>query len=1093
MLSTGQTHIGREIELAEGDLLDTGADYIALGHIHKHQRLGGGKVVYAGSLNHRNFGEVEDKGYLLVGVEREQPPVIEFRPTPCRRMVLVEFDYSAEDDPDGDELFIRGILNAADDAEVRCRMRYPEDQREAALACLDRAVADIKRAGACSVTPDPVAVPVKRVRNAEIAQAQTPGDKFLCYCRDREIELADDRRERLLARLADLAGAAGAQAAREWAPLHLRSLRFAGWNTLREEQTVDLDLLGDIVAVYGPNGAGKSTFMELILAALYRETPSYGAATKTACSNKSFVDARLDGHRLLLEVNATSDKQEAYIYNGDGQPLAGPKVRDFDAAVARVFPPQDIVLASSFAAQNRAGDVVPMRAGERKALLAQLLGLDWWERLAEAARAESNFTGTECTRIRGRIEQIRAEQLSVIDIYSRRQEFFLQDKSIAIAELGHWIESQLAVRLSELCEQISTSTAELDTAQAQGKSFARQLEDLQRKQDQAHEAATALNAAMVAHDDLDQRRERIIEQQVAAAVVLSADADILRAAEEQQRLEEQRAVDLEKIRVAELELMRLRGETRVQETQRAAAEKKIRETEAEIARLIETEKNLDALLAAAKPLADLEAAAAEVRLARMAQEATLDKRRTELAAVQADARRYETLLDAYRNAQQRSGLVEQAACGGQGEYSRCPLIADAVQQRARLADLRADMQAVVEMYDGALAADVTRAREANLLADERHRRELVEEEEAAANELAATRALDGKRELLAEIKLHITAAVIEIKTAALTVQNSAAKLTELAQTTQDRQRLRETAEQAVRGIDDRLHDLCALTNQLPALERALAQRDGLTRERADLDARARAVEAEIQRLIEQTKDAPDYTRQIDDLDVACARARMTETRQRTALDSANAERGKYEEQRARALAEAEKAQALDADVDRLTADLDDWNLLADACGRRGIPALEIDQAGPGISALANELLQVCFGSRFALSLETTRLSGDGKKTIEDLVIRVVDNERGRDGDVSGLSGGEQVIVREALSLAIAIFNGQRSGVKPGTLFRDECSGALDGDNARRYLAMLRKALEIGRFRQLLFIAHQPELWELADSRLHVADGRITVE
>ncbi|MNL35126.1 hypothetical protein D3C87_1571380 [compost metagenome] len=85
-----------------------------------------------------------------------------------------------------------------------------------------------------------------------------------------------------------------------------------------------------------------------------------------------------------------------------------------------------------------------------------------------------------------------------------------------------------------------------------------------------------------------------------------------------------------------------------------------------------------------------------------------------------------------------------------------------------------------------------------------------------------------------------------------------------------------------------------------------------------------------------------------------------------------------------------------------------------------------------------------------------------------------------------------MILNEAISLALAIYNTRKSGRHFETLFRDETAGALDPVNAERYLRMLRRALELGGFHQLIFIAHQQELWEQADSRVMVRGGQVEV-
>ncbi len=61
-----------------------------------------------------------------------------------------------------------------------------------------------------------------------------------------------------------------------------------------------------------------------------------------------------------------------------------------------------------------------------------------------------------------------------------------------------------------------------------------------------------------------------------------------------------------------------------------------------------------------------------------------------------------------------------------------------------------------------------------------------------------------------------------------------------------------------------------------------------------------------------------------------------------------------------------------------------------------------------------------------------------------------------------------------------------------TLFRDETVGALDATNAKEYVRMLRRAMDLGGFHQVIFICHTPIVWELADSILTIGGGSIFV-
>ena len=58
--------------------------------------------------------------------------------------------------------------------------------------------------------------------------------------------------------------------------------------------------------------------------------------------------------------------------------------------------------------------------------------------------------------------------------------------------------------------------------------------------------------------------------------------------------------------------------------------------------------------------------------------------------------------------------------------------------------------------------------------------------------------------------------------------------------------------------------------------------------------------------------------------------------------------------------------------------------------------------------------------------------------------------------------------------------------------RDETGAALDPINARAYVAMLRRAAEIVGASHVLFVSHNPDVQELADARIVVADGSARV-
>lgn len=173
---------------------------------------------------------------------------------------------------------------------------------------------------------------------------------------------------------------------------------------------------------------------------------------------------------------------------------------------------------------------------------------------------------------------------------------------------------------------------------------------------------------------------------------------------------------------------------------------------------------------------------------------------------------------------------------------------------------------------------------------------------------------------------------------------------------------------------------------------------------------------------------------------------------------------------------------------------DDFDYLAKAFGPDEIQLCEIQSAGPGVSSIVNALLEGCFDNKFELHFRTQRPKADGCGFVDDFDIEVRNKTLDRTCLVDELSGGQFVLVNEAVNLGIAIHNmRQGEGIRHETLFRDETVGALDTKNAREYIRMLRHAMELGGFHQVIFICHAPQVWEMADRVLRVQNGQVLIE
>jgi exonuclease SbcC len=276
----------------------------------------------------------------------------------------------------------------------------------------------------------------------------------------------------------------------------------------------------------------------------------------------------------------------------------------------------------------------------------------------------------------------------------------------------------------------------------------------------------------------------------------------------------------------------------------------------------------------------------------------------------------------------------------------------------------------------------------------------------------------------------------------------------------------------------------ALSAELAAAQALAARADALTRAEtriAELEPQTEAAHASVSRLETELTGTPDP----GPLDTVAWPADPTPSLE-AAAGRARSELVGAEQRVETARAAAGRVSALDEERARAEIELADWARLAADLGRDGLQAAEIDAAGPELTELVNAFLHECHGPRFTVRVETQRASSDGKRMLEGCEVVVLDTQNGREAAGETFSGGERVIISEALSLALTVLACRRAGIEGMSLVRDESGAALDPANARVYVAMLRRAATIVRADKVLFVAHDPEIWSLADSQISIS-------
>jgi DNA repair exonuclease SbcCD ATPase subunit len=813
--------------------------------------------------------------------------------------------------------------------------------------------------------------------------------------------------------------------------MRLDRVKLRGIGPFRDEVRLDLDDLGDatIVAVCGNNGDGKSSLLELALP---------GAFYRHMPTQGTLRD-RATARDALLEVTVTGAARYTIRHLIDGVSGKGETVV-LDGRGQPVMGSTKVSDFDAWAARTLPAEEV---------LLASIFG----------AQQDRGFLGASPSdrkaillRTLG-IERYEAWATAA----GERARASKQALEVARARLdearragGNPLELSAALALAEA--EAERADAEL----AQARAALSELEERAR----AAAAALAAHAAHAArHAELSARvrtlegKRQDLDARIAACTrTLSQEGAIRQAAA---KLETAQA------ELAELERERLALIARDEAAQerRNSVRARAEEARRHAARVSSRIADLERVLAQGATIARAETEIVEV-------DRQLGALRQALSDAQAarDAISAEAVAGAEERVQAlRSGLV------GVGDARTLE-----AAHKAAEASLTAD--------DGALLA--ASERPARLLAARRAVDDAVErlaQAETRQRQLSALARRAGEvtaaRDQLAELRTELEQHTEAVRTHEATARPSPAELVAAVtegESLRERRQTLVTQAEALRPLAEQLPHIALAASKL---EERRAQKLEVT---AELDTATQALAA--------LGPAPELVAAVD---VAPERARA-EALERAARAAHQAV--------AVAASTLERARAAEAQIRDLEArqraeetELADWTRLSEDLGRKGLQAAEIDGCGPELTALVNDLLHEAHGPRWSVRIDTQKLSADGKRTLEGCQVTVLDTVRGREDEGQHFSGGERVILGEALALGLSMLACQRSGLRGITLVRDETGAALDPGNAEVYVRMLRRAAEQIGADRVLFVSHNPEAAELADARITVRGGQLVVD
>ncbi|MCA3042187.1 MAG: hypothetical protein ING57_15705 [Rhodocyclaceae bacterium] len=404
--------------------------------------------------------------------------------------------------------------------------------------------------------------------------------------------------------------------------------------------------------------------------------------------------------------------------------------------------------------------------------------------------------------------------------------------------------------------------------------------------------------------------------------------------------------------------------------------------------------------------------------------------------------KFQTASAALERIRVQSKLCDEVPCIGSELQPRCKLLTDALAARAQANEQQASLD-VMRNEGKALASSFS------------------EKTEALAG------APDPKPALLAAEKVEA-----ELRAALLAVQKMEALAPALAQALGSQQ----SADAELVTIERERAELDKAYSERQAERdaRLLARRETPDELRDQALAAKAKIEADLNALV-----IPPV------IEVAVLQARVAEQqaavkRAEDAYAAAQSASAKAEAKLAAIDSSVAQAAPLREKVELLNVELSKWTLLAKALGRNGLIAMLIDEAGPTLASLANDILLASYGRRYSVSIVTQKTRANGEP-VETFDILVHDAEAEEAKSLFMMSGGQRVWINDAITRAIALYCAMVGSHQYGALFGDEADGPLDAEAKEAYFRMQRKVAEMGKYEKVFLITQTPELLEQVDA------------
>jgi len=852
------------------------------------------------------------------------------------------------------------------------------------------------------------------------------------------------------------------------------TLSISGFLSYRDP--VEIDFSGfDLACIAGPNGAGKSSILDAITWVLFGQARKRDESlinTQSEVAEVTLVFAyegnlyRVNranprGKTSVLEFHIAQNSDDWKTESGKNstlhlplpidnwKPLTERTTRETQARLEEILRlDYDTFINAAFFLQGKADQFTQQRAGDRKRILSNILGLETWETYRQQTAQRRKAIEEEITVLDGRLSEINAE---LSEEQARKER---------LAELEIDLERLVQARATQesTVENIKKISASLEEQHRLVDTLTRQLDLAQKRM-----------------SDLEFRHESRQKEKESHAKLITRQTEIQRA---YQTLQEAKAELNHWNEVA--------AQFREHEKRRQPL---LTEIEAERARLIQELKNLQeqqlavgsqqsAIISYQSSISELQSVISNLQSQldkRKALETKLQSANEQLANAKAENPRLKAEMDELKARIDQLTSTEGAACPLCGQplntEERQKLIAELEilgksmgdkwrsnrnllkEADARVADLKQQVAGLVNLEDQLLTKQNEQNQYQNQVA---HIEELAASWESAGQPrlVEINTALDGE-----SFAPKTRAALAEIDTELKQIGYDAVAHDAIRRSASD-----QDVEAEFHALERAQAALTPLDDEITNLETSIANLKSEIRQQQEEYDQAAASLAAIE------VSAPDLRQAQKEL----LNVQGQENQLRMEVGAAR--------QKVNVLADLKKRRkGFEADREELTRKVGQHKQLERAFGKDGVPALLIEQALPQIETKANEILERLSDGNMSVRFQTQRELKTRDDLKETLDIIISDSAGTRDYEM--FSGGEAFRVNFAIRLALSEVLAQRAGARLQTLVIDEGFGSQDNLGRQRLIEAINTIK--ADFAKILVITHIDSLKEAFPTRIEV--------